>query len=266
MFESITDLAMYTLALAQVQPVPDEIADAVQVKSLWDFVQKGGVMMIPIGICSFVALAVFIERMLSLRRNSVIPPKFLPGLKRTLKENPDDREKGLAYCRKNRSPVSNVFAAGIKRIGSSTENVQQHIEEAGAREVVKLRRYLRVLSVIASIAPLLGLLGTIFGMIKAFQKVALAGEALGKTEVLAEGIYEAMITTAAGLIVAIPVLIAYHVVSARIDRLVMDIDEMSLDFIEDLAEGRLGAVESEIQVASDKKPAVGDGKVQVATT
>ena len=91
-----------------------------------------------------------------------------------------------------------------------------------------------VLTVIAGVAPLLGLLGTIFGMINAFQTVAISPDALGKTELLAEGIYQAMITTAAGLIVAIPVVIAHHWLAARIDGLVMEIDRVTVDFVESL--------------------------------
>ena len=217
----------------------DAVPESVQVQSVWDFIQKGGLMMIPIGLCSLVALTVIVERLISLRRSKVIPPRFQPGLQRLLKDNPDDTARAIAYCSKDGSPVANVFAAGIKKLNRSEEIVEKHIQEAGEREVLKLRKYLRSLSVIASVSPLLGLLGTIFGMITAFQTVAMSAEALGKTELLAEGIYAAMITTAAGLSVAIPVLISYHWISARIDRLVMDIDRMSMEFIEEFAEGGL---------------------------
>ena len=132
-------------------------------------------------------------------------------------------------------PVANVCLAGLRRLGGSRELVERHIQEAGRREVIRLRRYLRVLSVIAAVTPLMGLLGTIFGMIRAFQTVATSGEALGKTELLAEGIYEAMITTAAGLLVAIPALIGYHWISARIEQLVAQMDQMTCEFVEDYA-------------------------------
>lgn len=209
--------------------------DAVQVQSVWDFVIKGGPMMIPIGLCSLVALAVIIERVVSLRRRTVIPPDFVDGLKHILNNGDNDREEVIGYCRKNDSPIARVFAAGIKRLGMSVELVEKYIQEAGQREVLKLRRYLRVLSVIASIAPLMGLLGTIFGMITAFQTVAMSAESLGKAELLAKGIYQAMITTAAGLMVAIPVLIAYHWICAKVDRLVTEMDQMTIDFVEEYA-------------------------------
>ena len=227
--------------LAQAADAADEVPSSVQVESVWDFVQKGGLMMIPIGLCSLVAVTVIVERFISLRRANVIPAAFLPGLRTVLKANPGDKDAAVAYCRKSRSPVANVFAAGLKKLNGSEEIMERHIQEAGEREVVKLRKYVRSLSVIASVTPLMGLLGTIFGMITAFQTVAVSGEALGKTEMLAGGIYAAMITTAAGLSVAIPVLICYHWISARIDKLVSDIDYMTVEFMDEVADGKLGA-------------------------
>ncbi len=209
---------------------------SVEVRSVWDFVVKGGPMMIPIGLCSLVALTVIIERLLSLRRRSIIPPGFLPGLTRLLGNGADDKDEALEYCRTNGSPVANVFAAGIKKLGEPVEVVEKHIQEAGQREVLSLRRYLRVLSVIASTAPLMGILGTTFGMIRAFQTVATSSEALGKAELLAKGIYEAMITTAAGLLVTIPVLFAYHWLLSKIDGLVSEMDQMTVEFVEQYAQ------------------------------
>jgi biopolymer transport protein ExbB len=231
---------VFTAILAQAAEAGAAPA-AVQVESVWDFVQKGGLMMIPIGLCSLVALTVIVERFISLRRSNVIPAAFLPGLRKVLAARPGDKEVAIAYCRKRRSPVANVFAAGLKKLDGSAERMEKHIQEAGEREVIKLRKYVRSLSVIASVTPLMGLLGTIFGMITAFQTVAVSGEALGRTEMLAEGIYEAMITTAAGLTVAIPVLICYHWISAKIDKLVSDIDYMTVEFMDEVADGTLGA-------------------------
>lgn len=208
---------------------------AVMVQSIWDFVVKGGPMMIPIGLCSFIAFAVIIERLLSLRRSQVIPPAFIKGLRKQLGNGADDLDEALDYCRRNGSAIARLCAAGIRRLGASVEVLEKYIQEAGEREVFKLRKHLRGLSVIASVAPLMGLLGTIFGMIKAFQTVATSSEALGKAELLATGIYEAMITTAAGLLLAIPVLVAYHYFSAKIERLVGEMDQVTMAFVEDYA-------------------------------
>ena len=204
---------------------------ATEVQSVWDFVVKGGWMMIPLGLCSLVALAVFAERLITLRRSAVMPPDFVPGLEKRLKDG--GRDAALKYCQNNNSPVASVFEAGVRKLGQPVEIVEKHIVEAGQREVLKLRKNLRVLSVIAAVVPLLGLLGTIFGMIEAFETVATSAEALGKTEMLAGGIYAAMITTAAGLIVAIPALIGYHILVSRVDRLVMDIDHATVEFMEE---------------------------------
>lgn len=201
--------------------------------SVWDFIVKGGPVMIPIGACSLIALALIVERSFSLRRGHVIPRGFLDGLRSAMGKPPGNIRHALEYARVNPSPIARVLTAAIKRFHDSEESLSRHVQEAGEREAIKLRKYLRVLWVIASIAPLLGLLGTIFGMIRAFQTVAASAEALGKTEMLATGIYEAMITTAAGLIVAIPALIGYHWLSARIDALVMEIDRAAVDFIEE---------------------------------
>jgi biopolymer transport protein ExbB len=206
--------------------------DAAQVQSVLDYIQKGGVMMIPIGIASLIMLAVAVERLLSLRRKKIIPSKFLEGLQTELEKSGHDSEHALAYCDKNKSPIASICSAGIKKIGRPVEAIEKAVQDAGEWEVFKLRKNVRILSVVAAIAPLMGLVGTIFGMIRAFQTVATSGEALGKTELLAEGIYEAMVTTAAGLLVAIPALIFYHWISAKIEKLVADMDRVCIELIE----------------------------------
>lgn len=225
---------------------------AIQMESLWDFVVKGGPMMIPIGIGSLIAMAVVLERLVSLRRGRVIPAKFLDGMKEALKDEEDGSGKALAYCQEDGSPVASIFTAGIKRLGRSVERLEKRIQEAGEREVFKLRKNMRLLSVVAAVSPLMGLLGTIFGMIKAFQTVATHGEALGKASLLARGIYEAMITTAAGLLVAIPVLVAYHWLSSRIDRLVGEMDLMTVEFVEEYGEAEPADESSEREDDEDR--------------
>lgn len=233
----MSHLHWISFSLAQAADPANGAASAsgAGINSVWDFVVKGGPVMIPIGICSLVAMAVMIERLISLRRGHVIPASFLPGLRAALDGAGGSAHKALEFCKGKPSAVANVFAAGIRRLGEPVDVVERYVQESGERETLKLRKNLRVLSVIGSTAPLLGLLGTITGMITAFQTVAASGEALGRTELLAKGIYEAMITTAAGLIVAIPVLICYHWLTSRIENLVMEIDRMTVDFIEQYA-------------------------------
>ena len=176
-------------------------------------------------------LALIVGGPVRLRRRNIIPPSFRAGVEAAF--GPHRNVAGaLEYCRCTNAPVADIFAAALARVHEPPELLERHIEQAGERAVARLRKYLRTLTVIASIAPLLGLLGTIFGMITAFQTVAAAAEALGRTELLAKGIYEALITTAAGLIVAIPVIVAYHALSAKIERLVGEIDALTVEFIE----------------------------------
>ncbi len=249
-------------------PTNAAAADAVKVQSVWDFVVKGGPVMIPIGLCSLVALTVIVERLVSLRRRVVIPGEVLPGVTGLLSVDGGDRDKALEFCKANGSPLSNVLAAGIKCLGEPVELLERHIQEAGQREASILRKFLRLLSVLASIAPLLGLLGTIFGMINAFQTVAASGEALGKTELLAKGIYEAMITTAAGLMVAIPVILAYHWLAAKVEGLVAEMDRITVDFAEAIARPAavppIGAMRERSVRIAEEKSSSGDGRLEAA--
>lgn len=215
-----------TLATTAPPATPDP---ATTITSVWDFAVKGGIVMIPIALCSLVALALVAERLLSVRRSRVIPEGFLETLRGLV--GAGDRARGIEYCRSNPSPIARICEAGLRNWNRPLEHVEKNIADAGQREIAHLRKHMRSLSVIASIAPLLGLLGTIFGMIKAFQTVAASGEALGRTELLAEGIYEAMITTAAGLIVAIPTLVMFNFIAARIDRLVLEMDAACMELV-----------------------------------
>ncbi len=212
-------------------------ADSAQAISIWGFILKGGIMMIPIGITSLVALTVIVERAVVLSRGNVVPPGFLKGLRKILDAGAiENRDKAAKYCANNDSPLARVMASGVRRLGRPLELVEKDLADTGQWEVLQLRKRLRVLSVCASVSPLMGLTGTIFGMIRAFQTVAMSGEALGKAELLAEGIYEAMVTTAAGLLVAIPAMICYHWLSARIESLASELDRAAVDFAATYAE------------------------------
>ncbi|MGE3108077.1 MAG: MotA/TolQ/ExbB proton channel family protein [Phycisphaerales bacterium] len=203
------------------------------IASVWDFAVKGGILMIPIAICSLIAIALGAERLISLRRERVIPSRFLSDIRAALSAAPPDLARARALCESRPSPMARICEAALARWSRPVEEVEKHVAEMGQREAMGLRKYVRGLSVIASVSPLLGLLGTIFGMIRAFQTVATSGEALGKTEMLAGGIYEAMITTAAGLIVAIPTLILYHFIGSRVERLVLEMDAACISLVEE---------------------------------
>jgi len=123
---------------------------------------KGGWFMVPIAMCSLMGFAIIIERCSALRRSGIVPPAFLPGLTAIFQKK-HDREQALQYCRESDAPIGRVMGAGIRKMAQGVESVEQGIEDAGANEVMKLRRHLKVLFGVASVAPMLGLLGTVWG-------------------------------------------------------------------------------------------------------
>jgi biopolymer transport protein ExbB len=205
--------------------------DAIPTKNLLDVLRDGGVLMFPIGLCSFVLCVFVFERAIMLRRGRVIPRPFVKRFLQQLADGELDREQALALCEKNRSPVSQVFAGALKKWGRPSVEVEQAILDAGERATNSLRRYLRMLNGISTVSPLLGLLGTVFGMIQSFNTIA-ASDAMGRAELLAGGISQALLTTAAGLTVAIPALLAYLFFVGRVDSLIMEIDALGQEVVE----------------------------------
>jgi len=194
-------------------------------KSLLQVFRDGGPLMIPIGLCSFILFVFVFERSISLRRGRVIPRPFVKRFMQQIQDGQLDRETALELCDRNRSPVAEVLAAAVKKWGRPAVEVEQAIIDAGERVTNNLRKYLRVLNGVSTISPLLGLLGTGLGMIRAFNAIATA-DAMGRPELLAGGISQALLTTAAGLSVAIPALIAYLYFSGRVDQLIVAIDAL----------------------------------------
>ena len=203
--------------------------------TLFELLERGGPVMYPIYLCSFLMVAFAIERAASLRRSKILPPGFILGLRSLVGVRPLDTDKILTYCQAHPSPIARIFQAAVRRLHRPLPEIEKTIEDAGAKEVRLLRRNTRVLSSVASVAPLLGLLGTVLGMISAFKDISM-GEALGKADILASGIYEALVTTAAGLSVAIPSLVFYLFFTARIDKLVGEMDDLTMEFVETVAD------------------------------
>ena len=191
-------------------------------KNVWETFRRGGPLMYPILFCSLVGMAFAIERLVSLRRAAVAPRGFADALADTLADG--GAEAGLRLCEERPSSLARVLKAGLGLAGSPREEIVTAMEEAGERELWSLERFAKPLSIIAGISPLLGLLGTVWGMIMAFDVVASKGE-LGNPRELAEGIATALLTTFAGLSVAIPCYLLYHYFSSKSDRLVIEIEE-----------------------------------------
>ena len=194
-------------------------------ETMFSLILKGGAVMIPLAIASILALALALERFISLNKDRVLPKEFMAGLGDALKN--DTAED---FCGDSKTPAGNIFKAGIQWRNEGHEAISKAIEDAGSREAEKIKRSLRPLSVIAGVCPLLGLLGTVYGMIDAFQKTAQSGGA-AKTADLANGIYQALVSTAAGLTIAIPVLLLFQWLSTRADRVIDHIDEAGTDFV-----------------------------------
>jgi len=204
--------------------------------------RDGGPMMIPIGACSFALMVFVFERFIALRRGRVIPRPFVRRFLEQLREGQIDREKALKLCQENKSPIALVFAAAVKKWGRASVEVEQAILDSGERVANQLRRYLRLMSGISQVTPLLGLLGTVMGMIISFNGISSAAGADAQREMLAGGIAQALIATAAGMLVAIPALTAYLYFIGRVDQLVTEIDSLGQQVVELIAADTDGRV------------------------
>jgi biopolymer transport protein ExbB len=180
-----------------------------------------------LGVFSVAATAVAFERLFRLTRQKVVPPALVAGLQNLVREKNDTIDNFRTLCHASPSPAARVLQAGIARAGRPLPEVEKAMEDAIAREAASQRSRSRPLDEIGSVAPLVGLLGTVVGMIFAFRISSQAG--LGRAELLAEGIYLALMTTAAGLTIAIPCMLLYAWFNTRADRYLREIDEALLD-------------------------------------
>lgn len=203
-----------------------------------EIVQAGGWLMLPIIACSIAAAAIILERLWTLQHNRVLPNELAQQVthwagRRSI--NPEHLQR-----LHESSPLGQLLAAGIANRHASPEAIKQSIEDSGRHVVHELERYLNPLGTIAAISPLLGLLGTVIGMIKVFAAITANG--VGNPGVLAGGISEALITTAAGLSVAIPALIGYRYLRGRIDGLVVQMEKEAMKFLESISASRVADV------------------------
>lgn len=194
---------------------------------MFEIIQAGGWLMLPLFICSVVAMTIIIERFWSLRRSRVLPTPLLEALREaatgTFKVDDERRRQALA------SPLGKIVSAALLNRNRGREVVKESVEDTGRQVVHDLERYLNTLGTIAAITPLLGLLGTVFGMIEVFTVISAQGT--GDTQLLAGGISQALITTAAGLAVAIPSLLFYRYFRGKVDELVVNMEEQAIRLI-----------------------------------
>ena len=188
---------------------------------MWELVKAGGWMMLPIILCSIAALAISAERLWTLRPSRVTPPNLLGQVWRWIQDRQLDSQK-LKELRAS-SPLGEVLAAGLANSKHGRDIMKECIQEAAARVIHDLERYLNALGSIAAIAPLLGLLGTVLGMIQSFNVIAFEA-GLGKPTLLAAGVSQALITTAFGLIVGIPVMAFFFYFRNKAQEIITDIE------------------------------------------
>jgi len=197
-----------------------------------DLFVKGGIVMYPIALGAILALGIFLERVYSLRRVKVVPDRLLIALKELLATK--KLSEAEVMCRQDKSALATIFLSGIKVEKRNRERLKESFSEAGKSVAADLERYLSAMGTIAGISPLMGLLGTVTGMISVFQQVTSQG--VGDPRMLAAGIWEALITTAAGLAVAIPTYVGYRHLLSKVDSLVLELEEaatMAMDYLEE---------------------------------
>lgn len=199
---------------------------------------KGGWVMVPIGLVSVLSLGLFLERVFSLRRSRVYPASFIERVRALIRGG--HHSEALVLCQRDASSMALIVSAGLLQAHAPRERIKEAVEERGRLEAGRLDRFLEGLGTIAAIAPLLGLLGTVLGMIDVFKEV----DASTKSGVmgvnpgaLASGIWKALITTAAGLTVAIPTFVGYKFLGNRVSRLVLDLEEGATELLDLLAPG-----------------------------
>ena len=195
-----------------------------------DFLARGGPLMIPLLICSVLALAIILERAFSLRSKRIIRGDTLQRVKSLLADN--QIGDAMTLCRRQPSVMGRILLAAIVNHDRDREELKTIVEDAGRQEVPTLDRYLGMLGTIAAITPLLGLTGTVFGMIRTFTVISEKGVA--HPSQLAGGISEALVTTATGLVIAIPALIFFNYYTAKADRLILEIEKQSYRLVDAL--------------------------------
>lgn len=192
-------------------------------KNVIEFLAKGGIIMIPLFLCSVAALAVAIEKSLALRRRKIIVPEVVGVLENVT--GPEDFGLALSICAKHRGPFAGLIRLGLENRLLPREELKEAMLDQGRQEVHRLGRGLGVLETVAGIAPLLGLLGTVLGILKVFKVISLMG--VGQAAALAGGISEALITTIAGLFIGIQALVAYNYFSDKAESLVLEMEKHS---------------------------------------
>jgi biopolymer transport protein ExbB len=227
--------------ILQTTPIADTISSAVNsipvvaqpaAVSLWDIIQKGGLIMIPIGILFGAAIYIFIERFITIRNATSSEGNFMNDIQEMIET--DKIEKALALCKKNDLPIARMVERGIKRIGRPIKEIEESIEIVGKFEVYELEKGLPILAVIAGIAPMFGFLGTILGVIKIFFDISQTSDV--SIGAVSAGLYVKMVSSASGLIVGILAYIFYNWLNIKVGKAVNKMERNAMNFLDFLQE------------------------------
>jgi len=190
---------------------------------------QGGILMYVILVCSIVGLAVFLDKLFHIHRAAIDPGLLLREIHGMV--NSGEITEARELCERTPGPVAHIIKAGLSRIGRDRADIKEGIEDAGLREVSRLESRLGILATVAHISPLLGLLGTVLGMIRTFQAIEKLQGAVNPSD-LAGGIWEALLTTAFGLVVAIAAFVGYNYLVAKVERIVLEMETSAVEIVE----------------------------------
>lgn len=221
------------LILAQATTAAKDAATTVANESLWDLVLKGGWIMIPLALLAIVSIYVFFERTFAISSASREDKDFMQKIKNFIHEGKIEEARKL--CQMTNSPSSRMIEKGISRVGRPMNDVLVAVENVGNIEISKLEKGFSWLATTAAGAPMIGFLGTVTGMVQAFMALAGAGSSANVT-VLSQGIYEALVTTVAGLIVGIIAMFAYNFLSSRVKKVMNKLENSTMEFMDLLNE------------------------------
>ena len=230
-------LGLLLQATEAAKSVEDAIASQEEVKELtlpiWDLVLKGGWVMAILGVFSIVAVYIFVERFFVLNKAAKEDKNFMGGIKDSILRGSLDQARDL--CHRQDTPISRMIAKGVSRIGKPLTDINAAIENVGKLEISRLEKNIAALATISGAGPMLGFLGTVIGMIRAFWDMANAGNNIDIVT-LSSGIYQAMVTTVAGLVVGILAYICYNILVARVEKMVFLLEARATEFIDLLHE------------------------------
>ncbi|RZK77459.1 MAG: MotA/TolQ/ExbB proton channel family protein [Pedobacter sp.] len=230
LLQGVTDTANKLVDTANnltqpVTPVPEEL-------HFIDLLFKGGWVMIPLALLAFAGLIIFVERYITIRKASKTESNLMLQIKQYIHDGRLDN--AIALCRNNNSPLSRMLEKGLKRIGRPIKDIEAAIENNGKLEVSKLEKNIGILGIIAGIAPMLGFVGTIIGVITIFHDVSIKGAI--EIGTISGGLYTKMITSATGLIVGIIAYVLYHILNNMVERIILRMETDSIEFIDLLEE------------------------------